>query len=57
LDPDIHWDGLHIESKEICSDGVYYYTCLVNTITLRGIEPIALKGYFHILGGNKSTVN
>jgi len=57
LDPDIVWDGVHMESKEICSDGVYFYTCVVNTITLQGILPITLTGYVHLLKGNKSTVN
>lgn len=56
-DPDILWDGLHMESNEICPDGVYYYLCTVNQITLRGIEPIVLKGYFHLLKGNKGSFN
>lgn len=47
-DPDIKWDGKHKDTGTIVPDGVYYYLCTVNTIRLTGIEPIILKGFFHI---------
>ena len=54
---DINWDGKNKDSGEFSSDGVYYYTCLVNQITLRGIEPVELKGYFHIFSKTKPFSN
>jgi gliding motility-associated-like protein len=49
-DPDVNWDGVHRLSKKLCSDGVYYYTCVVNEIRLSGIEPRVLKGFVHLFG-------
>jgi gliding motility-associated-like protein len=53
--PDVDWDGTHMKSTKTVPDGVYYYLCTVNTIRLTGIEPILLKGFFHLFsqgGGN-----
>lgn len=47
-DPDINWDGKHMETGTLVPDGVYYYLCTVNTIRLTGIEPLVLKGFFHL---------
>jgi hypothetical protein len=33
----------------LCSDGVYYYVCIVNDIRLQGIVPHVLKGNVHLL--------
>jgi len=46
--PDVDWDGKHMETGTLVPDGVYYYLCTVNTIRLVGIEPIILKGFFHL---------
>jgi gliding motility-associated-like protein len=56
-DPDIGWNGLHMETNTPVPNGVYYYLCTVNTIRLIGIEPIIIKGFIHIYdntgdGGN-----
>jgi gliding motility-associated-like protein len=56
-DPDIGWNGIHMESGVPVPDGVYYYICTVNTIRLTGIEPVFLKGFIHVYenqgnGGN-----
>lgn len=51
-DPQINWNGIHIESGEPVPSGVYFYVCTVNTIRLSGIEPIELKGYFHLFRDN-----
>ena len=48
-DPDINWDGTDKDTKQKCSDGVYYYVCVVNEIRLKGIEPRTLKGFVQIL--------
>lgn len=50
-DKDIMWNGHSNDGGDIASDGVYYYTVIVNTIRLSGIEPIEMSGYFHLLGG------
>ncbi len=48
-DRDINWDGTERESGKECTDGVYYYTCLVNFYRVDGVEPVQLKGYVHLL--------
>lgn len=55
-DPDIQWDAIHKDSGERVSDGVYYYTCIVNTIRLRGTESFELTGTLHIFD-SKDNVN
>lgn len=52
-EPSIGWDGVHKDSNEPVPSGVYYYVCTVNTIRLSGIEPVVLKGFFHLLRDNE----
>lgn len=52
--PDILWDGKNQATGEALSEGVYYYTCLVNTIRLIGIDPVELNGYVHLMIGNNT---
>jgi len=49
-DPDIMWNGRDMNSGKVCSDGVYYYTCVVNEIHLEGIVPRKISGFFHLFG-------
>jgi gliding motility-associated-like protein len=49
FDPEIMWDGKSVQTKMLCSDGVYYYVCIVNDIRLKGIIPHVLTGYVHLL--------
>jgi gliding motility-associated-like protein len=49
-DPEIRWNGKSMQTKMLCSDGVYYYACIVNYIRLKGIIPQVLTGYIHLLG-------
>lgn len=49
-DPKILWDGTNMESGELVSDGVYFYTCKVLSIRLSGIDPINLSGYVTVKG-------
>ncbi|MCT4583072.1 MAG: gliding motility-associated C-terminal domain-containing protein [Flavobacteriales bacterium] len=53
-DPAINWNGIHKDSGEPVPSGVYYYVCTVNTIRLSGIDPIELKGYFHLFRDHDS---
>jgi gliding motility-associated-like protein len=47
--PDILWDGKNSQTKTLCSDGVYYYVCVINDIRLSGIVPRVLTGNIHLL--------
>ncbi len=49
-DPDIFWNGRDMKSGKVCTDGVYYYTCIVNEIRLQGIVPRKISGFFHLFG-------
>ncbi|MBI4930793.1 MAG: gliding motility-associated C-terminal domain-containing protein [Bacteroidetes bacterium] len=48
-DPEIMWDGKSAQTKMQCSDGVYFYACIVNDIRLKGIIPRSLVGNVHLL--------
>lgn len=50
--PDILWDG-KIDGKP-ATDGVYFYVCDVNKITLRGVVKETLKGNVTIFSGGGS---
>ncbi len=52
-DPAINWDGIHQDSGEPVPSSVYYYVCTVNTIRLSGIDPVELKGFFHLFRDNQ----
>jgi gliding motility-associated-like protein len=49
-DRDINWDGKDESSGQVCSDGIYYYTCEVRFFTLNGIETAKLHGTLQIAG-------
>ncbi|MBP6334946.1 MAG: gliding motility-associated C-terminal domain-containing protein, partial [Bacteroidia bacterium] len=48
-DKDINWDGIDQQSGKECSEGVYYYTCLVNFYRVKGVESVELNGYVHLM--------
>ncbi len=48
-DPDIHWDGQNMTSKQPVTDGTYFYVCVVNEIHYEGIVPRVLKGFIQII--------
>lgn len=56
-DPNINWDGTNMETKKQCSDGTYFYTCIVNQIRVNGIVPKELKGFIQLIDGNKNGSN
>lgn len=47
--PDILWDGKNADTKSLCSDGTYYYVCVVNEIRVEGIKPRVLKGFVQLI--------
>jgi len=47
--PDVMWDGKNQKGGKLSSDGVYFYTCLVNEIYLDGIKPRIIKGFVHLM--------
>ncbi len=47
--PDILWDGKNKNTKKICSDGTYFYICLVNEIRIDGFKPRILKGFVQLI--------
>jgi len=51
-DKKINWDGTKSGSQKNCAEGVYFYVCKVNTITLEGISSYHLKGTVSIIRGN-----
>ena len=50
-DPFIYWDGKDQESGELCTDGVYFYTIVVNEIKLEGLVPRSFQGNIQIIHG------
>lgn len=47
--PDILWDGKNKSTKMPCSDGTYFYVCLVNEIHVDGIKPRILRGFVQLI--------
>jgi gliding motility-associated-like protein len=48
-DPHIHWDGKAIQSGAFCTDGVYYYVCIVNAEKLNATESFTLNGFIQLI--------
>jgi gliding motility-associated-like protein len=48
-DPDINWDGKHYRTNVKCSDGVYFYVCIVHELTLYGVIARELRGSVTLL--------
>lgn len=46
--PFFQWDGTRLDNKESVPAGVYYYTCIINSIRLSGINPLLAQGYLHL---------
>ena len=53
-DPAILWDGKNMKSKNMSSDGAYYYTIRVNTIRLSGIVTEDFSGSIQLMNGNEN---
>jgi gliding motility-associated-like protein len=48
-DPNIEWNGTHMDTQEAVSGGTYFYTLVVNTIRLTGTVPIYLQGHITVI--------
>ena len=48
-DPYVMWDGGNQYTKKPCTDGTYYYLCIVNEIRVDGIKPRVLKGFIQLI--------
>jgi gliding motility-associated-like protein len=53
--PNVLWNGEDANTGILCSDGVYYYTLIVNTIRTQGIVALNKEGYLHILNAKQAT--
>ena len=56
-EPDLNWDGRHMKTGQLLSDGVYYYTIKVNTIRLEGMVQENFSGQIQLFGGPQSQNN
>jgi gliding motility-associated-like protein len=56
-DPHILWDGKNKDTNAQCSDGVYFYVCIVNEIRLEGITPRVLKGFIQLINTKTGPTN
>jgi gliding motility-associated-like protein len=43
-EPNINWDGKDYLSKQLCSDGTYFYSCDVYLHSLSGVITVPLHG-------------
>ncbi len=48
-DPEVLWDGKNQDTKVECTDGTYFYVCIVNEIRIDGIKPRVLKGFVQLI--------
>ena len=48
-DPAIKWDGKEMNTGRICSDGVYFYVCIVYEERLKGLSSRVLQGNITIM--------
>ncbi|MBP7809439.1 MAG: gliding motility-associated C-terminal domain-containing protein [Bacteroidia bacterium] len=47
-DPYFNWDGKVIQTKMLCSEGTYFYTCEVNEKRVKPRKPRLLKGFIQV---------
>ena len=47
--PDILWNGNNQSTKTLCTDGTYFYVCIVNEIRIDGIKPNVLRGFVQLI--------
>ncbi len=50
-DPEINWTGKYLGTKDLVSNGVYFYTCLVFENNLTGLTRRILKGTVNVQDG------
>ena len=47
-DPYFKWDGKVLQTKQLCSDGTYFYVCTVYELRVKPIKPRVLKGTLQV---------
>jgi gliding motility-associated-like protein len=47
-DPYFNWDGKVLQTKMLCSEGTYFYTCEVNEKRVKPRKPRLLKGFIQV---------
>lgn len=52
--PEVLWDGTNQQSKQACTDGVYYYICSFTAIKLEGNITEKLHGFVQLLSSPAS---
>ena len=50
-DPYIYWDGTYQNGGKPCTDGVYFYSIIVNEIKLEGLIPRSFQGNIQLVRG------
>ncbi len=50
-DAEINWNGKKRGKKGECSDGVYFYVCIINELKLNGISSFQLRGTVSLIRG------
>jgi gliding motility-associated-like protein len=48
IDPKINWNGVNTTSGIACTEGVYFYVCIVNERRLEGIASRTINGFVHL---------
>ncbi len=56
-DPDINWKGENMDTGDISSDGVYFYTIKVYTTLLTGVREEEYSGNISLFDGQKQSSN
>lgn len=56
-DPNVLWDGTNQDTKMPCTNGTYYYVCIVNEIRLQGLTPRGIKGFVQLIKDKTSPNN
>ena len=54
---EINWNGKKRGKKSNCSEGVYFYVCIVNELKLNGIFSRSLKGNVSLIRSNTKKAN
>jgi len=52
-DPFIYWDGRNQNTGNLCTDGVYFYSIVVNEIRLEGLVPRTFQGNIQLINGQE----
>ena len=54
---EINWNGKKRGKKSNCSEGVYFYVCIVNELKLNGIDSFQIRGIVSLIRGDTKKVH